>query len=126
MIAVEDLRNVLVESVNAQDPELIGDVDVPNPSELEEIIEVINERFPRVMMTRGDLDNRPVAVVWMPDRNERYRRVAHVEILPEEGGPHTEFVEGADPAVLAEEPPGLTVAEWESTEQTDSGDANWT
>ncbi|HEX6222211.1 MAG TPA: hypothetical protein VF115_14055 [Acidimicrobiia bacterium] len=58
--------------------------------------------------------------------NERYRRVAHVEILLEEDGPHTEFVEGADPAVLAEEPPGLTVAEWESAEQADNGDLTWT
>ena len=125
MIAVEDLRNALVESVNARDPELMGEVDLPDASEVEATIETINERFPRVMMTRGDLDDRPVAVIWMPDRNERYRRVAHVEILPEADGPHTEFIEGADPGIVAEDPPGLTVAEWESTEQTDGGAGDW-
>lgn len=125
MIAAEDLRNALVQSVNARDPQLMEEVDLPDTSGVEETIETINERFPRVMMTRGDLDDRPVAVVWMPDRNERYRRVAHVEILPEENGPHTEFVEGADPDIVAEDPPGLTVAEWESTEQMDSGASDW-
>lgn len=45
LIAVEDLRNVLVESVNARDPELIENVDLPDVAELEGVIEMINEAF---------------------------------------------------------------------------------
>jgi hypothetical protein len=61
------------------------------------------------MMTRGDIGDRPVAVLWMPNRNERYEKVGHLEVIPEEGGPHTELVEEIDPSLIAEDPPGLTV-----------------
>lgn len=62
---------MLVESVNARDPELLEEgIGVGDTEDLEAVIEQINERFPRVMMTRGDLDDRPVAVVWMPDDRE--------------------------------------------------------
>lgn len=122
LIAVEDLRNVLVESVNARDPELIENVDLPDVGELEGVIEMINERFPRLVMTRGDLDDRPVAVVWMPDERERYQQVAHVEVIPERDGPHTEIVEEVDPSLVAEDPSGFTVAEWESDRARDRGE----
>lgn len=126
MIAIEDLRNVLVDSVNARDPELVEETDLSETEDLETVIEQINERFPRVMMTRGDLDDRPVAVVWMPDEREKYRHVAHVEVIPERDGPHAEIVEGVDPSVIAEDPPGLTVAEWESESAIDQGEGGWT
>lgn len=77
-------------------------------------------------MTRGDIGDRPVAVVWMPDQNERYQQVAHVVMVPEETGAHTELVEGVDPEMVAESPPGLTVAEWESALEIDHGDGRWT
>lgn len=62
---------MLVESVNARDPELIGQVDLPDVSGLEATIQTVNERWPRMMMTHGDIGDSPVAVVWMPDKNER-------------------------------------------------------
>lgn len=126
MIGAEDLRNVLVESVNARDPELIDDIDIEGISELVATIETLNERFPRLMMTRGDLEDRPVAVIWMPDQRERYEKVGHVELIPEEGGPHTELVEEVEPSLIAEDPPGLTVAEWESAREIDRGEGRWT
>ena len=126
LIGTEELRNVIVDSINARDPEFLERVEVEGISTLEDEIETLNERFPRLMMTRGDLADRPVAVVWMPDRKERYQKVGHLEVIPEEDGPHTEIVEGVDPGLVAEDPPGLTVAEWESAREMDRGEGLWT
>lgn len=57
----------------------------------------------------------------MPNRNERHEKVGHVEVVPEEGKPYTELVEEIDPSLIAEDPPGLTVAEWESARELDRG-----
>lgn len=122
MIGVENLTNVVVEAVNSRDPSLLEQVDLPDVGALKQTIQTMDERWPRMMMTRGDLRGRPVGVVWMPDRNERYRRVAHLEVVPEEEGPEPTLVEGADPDLVSEDPPGRTVAEWESTNSTDTGD----
>lgn len=126
VIGAEDLRNVVVEAVNARDPKLIEEADLPETQSLEETIQTLGERWPRMMMTRGDLEGRPVGVVWMPDRNERYRQVAHVEIVNEANGPDTTLVEGVAPSLVAEDPPGRTVAEWESAIEVDRGEGRWT
>lgn len=126
MIATEDLRNVLIQSVNARDPELLDEVDHPDLSTLEETIQELNERWPRLMMTRGDIEDRPVAVVWLPDQTERYQQVGYVELAQDENGAHTDLIEGVDPALIAEDPPGLTVAEWESALEIDHGEGRWT
>ena len=125
LIGVEDLTNLVVEAVNSRDPGLLKQADVPDSEALRQTVRIMDERWPRMMMTRGDLDGRPVGVVWMPDRNERYRRVAHLEIVPEEDGPEPTLVERADPDVVSEDPPGRTVAEWESSIDTESGDSRW-
>ena len=125
MIGVEDLTNVVVEAVNSRDPSLIDQADLPETGTLKETIRTMDERWPRMMMTRGDLNGAPVGVIWMPDRNERYRRVAHLEIVPDENAPQATLVDGADPDVVSENPPGRTVAEWESVKETESGDSRW-
>lgn len=125
MIGAEDLRNVVVESVNARDPKLVEQADVADPDDLKKTIQTMDERWPRMMMTRGDLDGRPVGVVWMPDRNERYRQVAHVEVVADEAEPMATLVEGVDDSLVAEEPPGRSVAEWESAIEVDRGEGRW-
>lgn len=125
LIGVEDLRNVVVEAVNSRDPKLIEQADLPDTEPLERTIQIMDERWPRMMMTRGDLRGMPVGVMWMPDRDERYRQVAHLEIVPEENGPEATLVEGAEPDLVSEDPPGRTVAEWESSMDTESGDTRW-
>lgn len=125
MIGVESARNLLVESVNARDPDLLRQSDVPDVDTLIETIRTMNERWPRMMLTRGELGAAPVAAVWMPDANERYRRVGHVVVQPEEDGAHVEMVPDPDPDLVAEEPPGRTVAEWESAVEVDEGDGRW-
>ncbi len=125
MIGVEDLTNVVVEAVNSRDPALIDEADLPDSRALRETIRTMDERWPRMMMTRGDLNGMPVGVIWMPDRNERYRRVAHMEVVPDEDAPTATLVDGADPDVVSENPPGRTVAEWESANENESGDSRW-
>lgn len=125
MIGVEDLTNLVVEAVNSRDPRLIDQADVPDTGALKSTLQNMDERWPRMMMTRGDLAGRPVGVIWMPDRNERYRRVAHLEVVPDEDAPEATIVEGADPDLVSEDPPGRTVAEWESSRDDETGDARW-
>lgn len=128
MIGIEDLRNVIVEAANARDPELIEQTGLSDAvaAALEETIQTMDERWPRMMMTRGDLEGRPVAVVWMPDRNERYRRVGHIEIVNGQESPEVTLIEGVDASLVAEQPPGRTVAEWESAIEVDRGEGRWT
>lgn len=124
MIGVEDLRNVVVEAVNARDPKLVEQA-MADTDDLKRTIETMDERWPRMMMTRGDLDGRPVGVVWMPDRNEQYRQVAHLEVVIDDGEPEATLVEGVAPSLVAEEPPGRSVAEWESATEVDRGEGRW-
>lgn len=125
LIGVENLTNLVVEAVNSRDPSLLEQADLPYVGALRQTIQTMDERWPRMMMTRGDLRGRPVGVIWMPDRNERYRRVAHLEIVPEEEGPEPTLVEGAEPDLVSEDPPGRTVAEWESFHDAETGDSRW-
>lgn len=125
MASKEDLTNLVVEAVNARNPGLIDEVDVPEPQLLTERIETIQQRWPRLMMTRGDIEDRPVAVVWMPDANETYQPVAHVEVTPDGDDPYMTVIEGKDPDLVAEEPASRKVAEWESTGEIEGESTNW-
>lgn len=125
MIDAEDLVNLVVEAVNARDPQLVEQTELAGTEGLMETLRTMDERWPRMMMTRGDLGGRPVAVVWMPDQNERYRQVAHAEMLTDESGPEISLIEGVDPTLVAESPPGRTVAEWESAAEVDQGEGRW-
>lgn len=125
VLAVEDMRNLLVETLNSRDPALLDRAGVPNAGEIRETVQTMNERWPRMMLTRGDVDGTPVGVVWAPDQAERYRQVAHVEITDDGEGFDLSFVDGVDPALTAEDPPGRTVAEWESASQLDRGEGRW-
>ncbi len=122
----DDLRDVVVESVNARDPDLLSLADdVIIRDGMGDRLEHILERWPRALLTRGDLAGRAVAAVWLPDRNERYVRVGHLEFEIEAGGARMIVVPERDPDVVAEAPAGLEVAEWESSELIDSWDDWW-
>lgn len=115
MTSKEDLTNLIVEAVNARNPDLIADLGVPEPELLTDRIENLQERWPRLMLSRGDIEDRPVAVVWMPDSNEAYRPVAHIEVTLDGDDPYMTIIEGRDPNLVAEEPANRKVAEWESS-----------
>lgn len=119
------MRNVLVRAHNARDSSLLEQPGIPNGEPIAETLETMNERWPRMMMTRGDLAGQPVSVVWVPDRRERYRQVAHIEVVAESDGFELTLVDGASPELVAEEPPGRTVAEWESEAELDRGEGRW-
>lgn len=121
----EDLTNLVVEAVNARNPELIDELDIPEPQLLTDRIETIQERWPRLMMTRGDIEDRPVAVVWMPDAKETYQPVAHVEVTLDGDDPYMTLIEGTDPNLVAEEPANRKVAEWESSGEITGNRSNW-
>lgn len=125
MIDVESGISVIVEAVNARDPKLAGELDIAAPDALEETLQQLDERWPRLMLTRGDLDGSAVGVVWMPDRNEAYRKVGHVELRPEDDTRPLEIIEGPRPGLVAEEPAGRRVAEWESGDAMDRGEGPW-
>lgn len=125
MIGAEDLRNLVVESINARDAELLAGADLPGQDALVDLVQTMDERWPRMMMTRGDLHGNPVAIVWLPDRNEIYRQVGFLEVTAEQEGPETTLVEGTDPDLVAETPPGRNVAEWESATEIDRGEGRW-
>lgn len=125
-VGPEDLRNLVVEAANARDPQLIELAGLADLDTLRRTLEVIDERWPRLMMTRGDVGGTPVAVVWMPDAHERYRPVAHIEVAVVPGGTgHLTLVDGVSPDLVTEEPPGLRVAEWESATAFDRGEDRW-
>lgn len=122
--APDDLRDVVVESVNARDPDLLSLADgIVIRNGMGDRLEQILERWPRALLTRADLGGRPVAAVWLPDRNECYVRVGHLEFQVDDGA-HMVVVPERNPDVVAEAPAGLEVAEWESNELTDSW-ADW-
>ncbi len=125
-IGVDGLRDLVVEAINSRDPgvlELADGIEIPD--DLSDRLMEIFERHPRTMATRGDLRGRPVAAVWLPDRNERYVNLGHLEVDIEDGNARIVAVAERDPDLVPEAPAGFEVAEWESTELADSGEGRW-
>lgn len=109
-----DLRDIVVESVNAKDPDLLSladDIEIP-PAMMEDILEVM-ERWPRVMLSRGQVGAEPSAVVWAPDSDGMYAPAGYLEFYIEDGSGRVELVPGTHPDLISEAPPGLEVADWE-------------
>lgn len=107
------LRDIVVESVNAKDPDLLylaDDIDIP-PEMVEDVLEVM-ERWPRVMLGRGELDTQPVAVVWAPDSDGLYAPAGFLEFSIEDGAARMDLVPGTPPDLFGAAPPGLEVSDW--------------
>lgn len=124
----EAVRNVLVEAVNARDIALLDDhLDPDRAEQVRESLRDVNNRWPRLMLTRADRAKTPVAAVWLPDPDEDYRRVGAFELEVDQQGRliGLEFVEGIDPGILAEAPLSDEVAEWESMSELSAGEGNW-
>jgi hypothetical protein len=88
MTDVTTLRDLFVDGFNSRDVDelvdiLADDVEVPDvpddgPSAVRELVEDLWERTPAVLLTRGDLAGRPVAVVWLPEAEGGWTRAALV------------------------------------------------
>lgn len=133
---LEDLRDAFVDAFNARDLEALlfivsDDVETPDvPGEdgataFAEEVEAIWERSPEALLTRGYLDDRPIAVAWRPDEQGAWTRVALV-CFDCEGGVLTlvelpEDADGLDRAQV-EEPDGDEVDEWNDWSEWDRGE----
>lgn len=93
---LEDLRDAFVTGFNARYLDAIlgivrHDVDVPDVAgadgseALSEELQAIWERSPEALLTRGFLDEVPVAVAWRPDEEGCWTRVALICFDHEEG-----------------------------------------
>lgn len=112
--ARDAFRDIVVEAVNAKDPDLLSladDIEVP-PITMDSFLEIM-ERWPRVMLSRGQIGNEPVAALWVPDSESLYAPAGHLEFHIEEGTARVELVAGTHPDLVSEAPPGLEVADWE-------------
>src|SRR5690606_22931062 len=103
------------EAVNAKDPDmftLADDVDIPDDM-IDRALDVM-ERWPRLMLGRGEIGLEPVAAVWVPDDDDRYALVGHLTFHIDHGVARLEVVDELDPELTTAPPPGLEIAEWES------------
>jgi hypothetical protein len=133
---LETLRDAFVEAFNARDLDAIlavvsDDVETPDTpgngaANLAEEIEAIWERSPEAFLTRGFLDDAPIAVAWRPDEEGVWTRVALVCFdcdgeglinlveLPED-------VDGLERAVT-EDPTDEQIDEWADWAEWDRGE----
>lgn len=110
----DGLRDIVVESFNAKDPDLLSladDIEIP-PAMVDDILEVM-ERWPQVMLGRGEIAGEPVAAVWAPDSDGMYAPAGHLEFYIEGVTARFELVPGTHPELISEAPPGLEMADWE-------------
>lgn len=106
-------RDIVVEAINAKDPDLLSlanDIDVT--AAMETFLELM-ERWPRIMLSRGQIGDEPVAALWAPDSEGLYAPAGHLEFDLENGTGRVELLTGSHPDLVSEAPPALEVAEWE-------------
>lgn len=115
-------RDIVVEAVNAKDPDLLSladDIEVP-AANMDTLLEIM-ERWPRVMLSRGQIGNEPVAALWVPDSDGLYAPAGHLEFYIEDGSARVELLAGTHPDLVSEAPPGLEVADWEDAQAVGEG-----
>lgn len=115
----EEIRDLVVESLNARDPELLAGAEL-GASSIVDTLRFAEERFPRMMLTKGDLNGDPVAVIWMPNMNDVYVQSGHLEfVVIDDESVEMEIYDRVAPDLVAETPAGFGVSEWESTRAID-------
>jgi len=122
MTGRDSLRDIIVEAVNAKDPDLFSladDIEISDVT-VDVILEVM-ERWPQLLVSRGELGVEPVAAVWLPDEEERYAQVGYLEFYIEDGAARIELVEEVPSELVAESPPAMELAEWETAAAVGEG-----
>lgn len=115
-VTPDDINTLLVEAINARDLALLDEVVDPAAiDEVRERLRLIAERWPLLSLSRAEVGHEPVAAMWFPDENGRYRQSGHLEVRINGAGTleGIDVVETSPPDLLAEEPPGRRLAEWE-------------
>ena len=107
-----DIRDIFVEAVNAKDPDMFTLADVAVPDEMIDRALEVMERWPRLMLSRGGIGLEPVAVIWVPDDDDRYTPVGHVMFAVEDGAARFDVVDGPRPGLIpASLPAGIEAME---------------
>lgn len=107
-----DIRDLFVEAVNAKDPDMFTLADVAVPDEMIDRALEVMERWPRLMLSRGGIGLEPVAVIWVPDDDDRYTPVGHVMFAVEDGAARFDVVDGPRPGLIpASLPAGIEAME---------------
>lgn len=126
-VAPEDLVSAFVEGFNARDLEAIGEL-LSVDCELHGIVEdadtpmgVLNElqsRSPWMSLARAELGLEPVAAIWIPDENQRYRLVGYFSVETNDAEiTRIELFEDVPEELLSETPDvSWAASEVESTE----------
>ena len=133
---LQTLRDAFVDGFNSRDLEaLLGivhdDVECPDISGADgteafaEELQAIWERSPEAFLTRGFLDDAPVAVAWRPDEDGRWARVAMI-CFDADGGllSLVAVPDDADALDRAEvdEPADVELDEWSDWSEWDRGE----
>jgi hypothetical protein len=106
------LRDVVIESVNARDPDLLDLADeVVIRNGMGDRLAQILDYWPGALLTRGELRGRAVAAVWLPDGDGCYVRMGHLEFQIENGHADMLIVAEHSFAVEAEAPVGREVTQ---------------
>lgn len=115
-------RDVVVEAVNAKDPDLLSLADgIEVPSSTMDTVLDIMEGWPRSLLSRGEIGTQPVAALWVPDSDGLYSPAGYLEFYVEDGSARIELMDGTHPDLVSEAPPGLEVADWEGPEAVGEG-----
>lgn len=131
----EDVLDEFVEILNARDLEGVAELLAPEVTSTvfgggtpETVVEGMSDlllRYPHLVTSRGEVGEEPVVVLWLPDEEERYRAVGYLDFAFEGGLiEHLEYVDEVPSDLLAEEPEGDELAEWDRWPGWDSGEGD--
>ena len=117
-IGPEEVRDLVVESLNGRDPELLAEAEL-GASSVVDTLRFAEERFPRMVLTRGDLNGEPVAVIWMPNTDDTFVQSGHLEfVVTRDDDVEMEIFDGIEADLVAESPSKIGVTDWVSGEAT--------
>ena len=131
--AVENVSDEFVELFNARDLDTIAELvtsevtsDLFDGSGVDSAVHGLAgllRRYPQLIATRGEDENRPIVALWVPDEQERYRLMGYLEFgTDEELIDRISYVDTPGSDLLVEEPDENELAEWQDWREWDSGE----
>jgi hypothetical protein len=131
--ALENASDEFVDLLNARDLDGIADLvtaevtsdlfdGVGGDGTVEGFAGVLR-RYPQLVATRGEDGNQPIVALWIPDEQDRYRLMGHLELSTEdELIDRITYVDTPGSDLLLEEPDPDEMAEWQDWKEWDTGE----